>query len=95
MLSKKLLGEEGAHYAAFHKAAEAIMTTDTTVKIAHASVRIGGKEVRLWGCCKGAGMIHPKMTLSGKPHAHDARFHPDRFESRPGRAAHPSGSGDG
>ena len=69
MLSKKLLGEEGLHYTAFHKAAEAIMTTDTTTKIAHASVRIGGKEVRLWGCCKGAGMIHPAMTLSGKPHA--------------------------
>jgi glutamate N-acetyltransferase/amino-acid N-acetyltransferase len=69
MLSKKLLREEGTHYIAFHKAAEAIMTTDTTVKVAHASVRIGGKEVRLWGCCKGAGMIHPAMTLSGKPHA--------------------------
>ena len=69
MLSKKLLGESGAHYDAFHKAAEAILTTDTTVKIAHASVRIGGREVRLWGCCKGAGMIHPAMTLSGKPPA--------------------------
>jgi glutamate N-acetyltransferase/amino-acid N-acetyltransferase len=69
MLSKKLLKDEGLSYNAFHKAAEAIMTTDTTVKIAHASVRIGGKEVRLWGCCKGAGMIHPAMTLSGKPHA--------------------------
>jgi glutamate N-acetyltransferase/amino-acid N-acetyltransferase len=69
MLSQKLLGEEGSHYTAFHKAAEAILTTDTTVKIAHASVRIGGKEVRLWGCCKGAGMIHPAMSLSGKPHA--------------------------
>jgi len=65
MLSQKLLREEGLQYTAFHKAAEAIMTTDTTVKIAHASVRIGGKEVRLWGCCKGAGMIHPQMTLNG------------------------------
>jgi len=69
MLSKKLLGDEGVHYNSFHKAAEAIMTTDTTVKIAHATVRIGGREVRIWGCCKGAGMIHPAMTLSGKPHA--------------------------
>lgn len=66
MLSKKLLGEDGLLYQSFHKAAEAIMTTDTTVKIAHACVTIGGKEVRLWGCCKGAGMIHPAMTLSGK-----------------------------
>jgi len=69
MLSRKLLGDTGLHYDAFHKAAEAIMTTDTTVKIAHASLQIQGKDVRLWGCCKGAGMIHPAMTLSGKPHA--------------------------
>ncbi len=65
MLSKKLLGDDGILYNSFHKAAEAIMTTDTTVKIAHATVKIGGKEVRLWGCCKGAGMIHPQMTLTG------------------------------
>jgi glutamate N-acetyltransferase/amino-acid N-acetyltransferase len=69
MLSKKLLGDDGPLYHSFHKAAEAIMTTDTTVKIAHASFRSGGREVRLWGCAKGAGMIHPVMTQSGKPHA--------------------------
>lgn len=69
MLSKKLLGDDGVHYQSFHKAAEAIMTTDTTVKIAHADVQVGGKTVRVWGCCKGAGMIHPQVTLSGKPHA--------------------------
>jgi len=69
MLSKKLLGEEGLHYTAFHKAAEAIMTTDTTVKMAHASFSADGREVRLWGCAKGAGMIHPAMTRTGKPHA--------------------------
>jgi len=66
MLSKRLLGEPGAHYQSFHKAAEAIMTTDTTVKTAHASFAAAGREVRLWGCAKGAGMIHPAMTLSGK-----------------------------
>jgi len=69
MLSKKLLEDDGVLYHSFHKAAEAIMTTDTTVKIAYRSVRLSGREVRLWGCCKGAGMIHPKMTSSGKPHA--------------------------
>jgi len=69
MLSKKLLGDAGILYHSFHKAAEAIMTTDTTVKIAHATITIGGREVRLWGCCKGAGMIHPKMNLTGKLHA--------------------------
>lgn len=69
MLSKKLLGDAGTLYHSFHKAAEAIMTTDTTIKIAHAEVKIGGKTVRLWGCCKGAGMIHPQMNLTGKLHA--------------------------
>ena len=47
--------DEGRIALSFHKAAEAIMTTDTTVKIAHATIKIGGKEVRIWGCCKGAG----------------------------------------
>jgi len=69
MLSKRLLSEGGAHYQSFHKAAEAIMTTDTTVKIAHAAFALGGRTVRLWGCAKGAGMIHPTMTPTGKPHA--------------------------
>ncbi len=67
MLSKRLLGPKGEHFQSFHKAAEAIMTTDTVPKIAHAVVRIGGKDVRIWGCAKGAGMIHPAMNPSGKP----------------------------
>jgi len=69
MLSKKVLSEDGLKAGSFHKAAEAIMTTDTTVKIATATCLIGGREVRLWGCAKGAGMIHPKMNQSGKLHA--------------------------
>ncbi len=69
LVSKKLLGPDGVHVQSFHKAAEAIMTTDTVPKIASASVRIKGQEVRIWGCAKGAGMIHPAMTPSGKPHA--------------------------
>ncbi len=69
MIAGKTLSEEGLKAASFHKAAEAIMTTDTKVKIAQKSLHIGGREVRIWGCAKGAGMIHPKMTPSGKPHA--------------------------
>lgn len=65
MLSKRLLSEKGVEYHSFYKAAEAIKTTDTTVKTAHAIFSAGGKEVRLWGCAKGAGMIHPSMTPSG------------------------------
>jgi glutamate N-acetyltransferase/amino-acid N-acetyltransferase len=47
--------EEGA------LAAEAIMTTDTKMKIAETSFSIDGTPVRMWGCAKGAGMIHPDL----------------------------------
>jgi glutamate N-acetyltransferase/amino-acid N-acetyltransferase len=38
------------------------MTTDTRPKRAAATCRIGGKTVRVAGCAKGAGMIHPNMA---------------------------------
>ncbi len=47
---------------AFARLTRAIMTTDTHPKWAAASCRIGGKRVRLLGCAKGAGMIHPQMA---------------------------------
>src|SRR5579864_9129981 len=47
---------------AFDGLTRAIMTTDTRPKRAAASCRIGGKTVRLVGCAKGAGMIHPNMA---------------------------------
>ncbi len=40
----------------------AIMTTDTRPKWAAARIRMGGKTVRILGCAKGAGMIHPNMA---------------------------------
>ena len=43
-------------------AAQAIMTTDTFVKEAALELRIGGRQVRIGGMCKGAGMIHPNMA---------------------------------
>lgn len=56
------LGVTDAHFSRF---ARAIMTTDTKPKVAHASINIDGKEVRIVGTCKGAGMIHPQLV----PHA--------------------------
>ena len=44
-----------------HKAAQAIMTTDTTVKMAAASHRIAGHRITLGGIAKGSGMVHPNM----------------------------------
>ena len=48
--------------AAFEGFARAIMTTDTRPKWAAGRCRLGGRPVRLLGCCKGAGMIHPQMA---------------------------------
>jgi glutamate N-acetyltransferase/amino-acid N-acetyltransferase len=47
---------------AFDGLNRAIMTTDTRPKRAAASCKIGGKTVRVAGCAKGAGMIHPNMA---------------------------------
>ena len=47
---------------AFDGLARAIMTTDTRPKQATATCSIGGKTVRVAGCAKGAGMIHPNMA---------------------------------
>ena len=42
--------------------ARAIMTTDTHPKVASAHLKLGGAEVTVAGCAKGAGMIEPKMA---------------------------------
>jgi glutamate N-acetyltransferase/amino-acid N-acetyltransferase len=47
---------------AFEEFTQAIMTTDTRNKWAAARCQIGGRTVRLLGCAKGAGMIHPRMA---------------------------------
>jgi len=57
------LGSTVEHASAF---AHAIMTTDTKVKIACASIPCSGKSVRIFGTCKGAGMIGPRLS---PPHA--------------------------
>jgi glutamate N-acetyltransferase/amino-acid N-acetyltransferase len=46
--------------------ASAIMTTDTRMKTAQASIDQAESSVRIFGCCKGAGMIGPQL---GPPHA--------------------------
>jgi glutamate N-acetyltransferase/amino-acid N-acetyltransferase len=49
----------GADVDAFN---DAIMTTDTRRKQASVALEIGGREVRVGGVSKGAGMIHPNMA---------------------------------
>lgn len=46
----------------FEQFVRAIMTTDTRPKWAQADCHLGGGKVRLLGCAKGAGMIHPDMA---------------------------------
>ena len=52
---------ESAHFAA-----EAIMTSDNVSKETAVELVLGGKTVRVAGMCKGAGMIQPGMSATGK-----------------------------
>ena len=59
---EQALGAGAAEFADF---ANAILTTDTRPKVASATIEIEGRQVRIAGACKGAGMIHPQLV----PHA--------------------------
>src|SRR5262249_43005578 len=43
-------------------AAEAIMTTDTRIKMASRTLEVGGREVILTAVCKGSGMLAPQLA---------------------------------
>ena len=58
--------ELGSRPARAAQAAEAIMTSDTRPKQIAVEFLLGGKRVRLGGICKGAGMIQPGMSGTGK-----------------------------
>ncbi|KAL7280557.1 hypothetical protein ACG7TL_005490 [Trametes sanguinea] len=51
----------GSTFEAWERAARAFMTTDTFPKLRARSFTINGKEYRMAGMDKGAGMIHPDM----------------------------------
>ncbi|MCL2390598.1 MAG: bifunctional glutamate N-acetyltransferase/amino-acid acetyltransferase ArgJ, partial [Endomicrobia bacterium] len=38
-----------------------IMTTDTFIKKSSKKIKVKNGEITIWGCVKGAGMIHPNM----------------------------------
>ena len=57
------LGSTAAHAA---RAAEAIMTSDTRSKQIAYEFELGGGRVRIGGICKGAGMIQPGMSATGR-----------------------------
>jgi glutamate N-acetyltransferase/amino-acid N-acetyltransferase len=62
-----LISELRAGAEAFSAFSRAILTTDTRPKVAHRQLSINGHTVRIAGACKGAGMIHPRLTAP--PHA--------------------------
>jgi glutamate N-acetyltransferase/amino-acid N-acetyltransferase len=66
----KLLDDSAA--SADH-VAEAIMTSDTRPKRLAVEFNLGGKTVRIGGICKGAGMIQPGLSATGKAPAAAAR----------------------
>jgi glutamate N-acetyltransferase/amino-acid N-acetyltransferase len=72
----ELVSSRRGNAAAFEGFARAIMTTDTCPKWATAKCRIGLKRVRVLGCAKGSGMIHPNMATMFAFIATDARIAP-------------------
>jgi glutamate N-acetyltransferase/amino-acid N-acetyltransferase len=61
---KAALGSTEEHAEAF---AQAILTTDTKMKVARAVIDADGVEVRIFGAAKGAGMIHPQLGAPVEP----------------------------
>ena len=57
------LGDTARHAA---NAVEAIMTSDTRPKEIAVELKLGGHTVRIGGICKGAGMIQPGMSATGR-----------------------------
>lgn len=86
----QLVRARRADARAFAKFTRAIMTTDTRPKWAAAKVRIGGKQVRIIGCCKGAGMIQPNMATMLAFLATDAAISPAQLTRVLRRAVAPT-----
>jgi glutamate N-acetyltransferase/amino-acid N-acetyltransferase len=63
----KAVGDTAEH---FSSVATAIMTTDTRPKTARATVEVDGRQVRIAGIAKGAGMIHPQLSAGQIPAPH-------------------------
>ena len=72
----QLVQGRSAEPGAVEEFARAIMTTDTRPKWAAAKCRVGGRQVRILGCAKGSGMIHPNMATMLAFLATDAAISP-------------------
>ena len=62
-LDRRVRGARGRRASsAIEAAAEAILTTDTRVKLSHRTLTVAGVEVTIAAFCKGSGMIAPEMA---------------------------------
>jgi glutamate N-acetyltransferase/amino-acid N-acetyltransferase len=75
---------------AFAKFTRAILTTDTRPKWAVGRLRAAGKRIRMLGCAKGAGMIHPNMATMLAFIVTDAAISPAMLSSALHRAVQPT-----
>ena len=80
----------GARSAAIDVAAEAILTTDTRMKLAHRVITVEGVEVTLAAFCKGSGMIAPEMATMLAFLTTDARVDPAALQAGLRRAVRAS-----
>lgn len=85
-----LVRSRRADAGAFAQFTCAIMTTDTRPKWAAARFRVGGKQVRILGCAKGAGMIQPNMATMLAFIATDAAISPALLSRALRRAVQPT-----
>ncbi len=72
---------------ALDRAAHAILTTDTRIKVATRSYRVNGADVRLTGFAKGASMIGPNMATMLAFVLTDAAVVPDDLQTVARRAS--------
>ncbi len=73
--------------SALERAARAILTTDTHIKVATQAVTIGGRKVSVTGFAKGAAMIGPNMATMLAFLLTDAAVGPDDLQTLARRAA--------
>ncbi len=80
----------GARSSGIAAAAEAILTTDTRVKLAHRVLTVDGVEVTIAAFCKGSGMIAPEMATMLAFLMTDARVDPAALQAGLRRAVRSS-----
>ena len=73
--------------AAFTRAAQAILTTDTRIKVSTRTLTVNGQEIRLTGFAKGAAMIGPNMATLLAFVLTDAAVAPATLQALAARAA--------